>query len=182
MKYWRACGAPRTAGLALAGALLVLAGRAEAQFMGRGMKFSGAIGLSAPIGDLDQRAGTGFGAALRTESDLGSEQWALRGDFSFDRFAGRAPVDSYQYFTVATNLVHRSNAKLYQFGGFGIYTAKTAIAADNTRAESAFGFQGGVGLNLRTTGPKTFVEVGITDVLTTGRSSVWFPVRFGIRM
>jgi hypothetical protein len=184
-----AYGATRTgsgeAGLALAGVLLLLtvsAGSAGAQFIGGGMKISGAIGMSAPIGDLDKRGGTGFGAAFRTESPIGAEDWTIRGDFAFDRFGGKAGVQSYQFFTVATNLVHRSNPKLYQFGGFGIYTAKTAIDANNTRAESAFGFQGGVGLNLTTTGLKTFLELGITDVLTTGQSSVWFPVRFGIRI
>jgi hypothetical protein len=39
-----------------------------------------------------------------------------------------------------------------------------------------------MGFNLTTTGLKTFLEFGITDVLTTARSSVWFPVRFGIRI
>jgi hypothetical protein len=173
------------AGWAVAAALFALAtsaGGAQAQFMSRGTKFSGAIGISAPIGDLDKRAGTGFGGAVRTESPLGSEDWSVRADFSFDRFAGKAGVESYQFFTVATNLVHRSNARLYEFAGFGIYTMKTAIAANNNRSESAFGFQGGVGLNLSTKGLKTFVELGIADVLTTGRSSAWFPVRFGIRI
>jgi hypothetical protein len=163
-------------------ALAIGAGEAQAQFIGSGMRVSGAIGLSAPIGDLDKRGGTGFGAAIRTESQLGSDNWSLRGDFSFDRFGGKGGVNSYQFFTVATNLVHRSNPKLYQFGGFGIYTAQTAVSADNSRSESAFGFQGGMGFNLTTTGLKTFLEFGITDVLTTARSSVWFPVRFGIRI
>ena len=169
----------------VAGVFLVLAlgGRnTGAQFIGPGLRISAALGISAPVGDLDRRGGTGFGASFRTEYPIGSEDWALRGDFSFDRFAGKAGVDSYQFFTVATNIVHKSNPKLYEFGGFGIYTAKTAFGPGDSSAESAFGFQGGVGYNLSRTGLRTFVEFGITDVLTTGRSSVWFPVRFGIRI
>ena len=161
--------------------LALSAGVAHAQRRS-GLKFSGAIGLSAPIGDLDKRGSTGFGAAIRTESQLDADIWSLRGDFSFDRFGGKDGVDSYQYFTVATNLVHHTNVRLYQFGGFGIYTAKTAVDAVNNRSESAFGLQGGIGLNLDTKSLKSFVEFGITDVLTTGRSSVWFPVRVGIRL
>jgi hypothetical protein len=81
---------------------------------------------------------------------------------------------------------------VYQYGGVGFYQAKTVSSPEQgcsnclgngsqARSESDFGFQGGVGLNFGKV-TKTFLEIGVVDVLTTGRSSVWFPVRFGIRL
>lgn len=175
MYFFRAVGA----------VLLVAAALSPAR--AQGISVAGAVNL--PIGNLGDASDVGFGAALRSESPLSSGSWGFRADFTFDRFGAKGAVDNYQYFTLATNLVHHSNARFYQYGGFGLYNAKTVgksggvgLTPASSVTEQAFGFQGGVGLSLDLLGPKGFMEVGIVDVLTSGRSSVWFPLRVGIRL
>ena len=164
----------------------------RAQF-GRG-GFSAAAGLSAPIGDLDKDAQTGFGIAVRTESGGGDSPWGFRGGLTFDRFGGKAAlgIDNLQFVTFPLDVVHNTNRKLYQFVGVGLYQAKTVYTPDpqfaGTRnnasayTENDLGFQGGVGFNFGGKGARTFLEFEVVDVLTSGRSSVWFPVRCGIRL
>jgi len=153
----------------------------------QGISVAGALNL--PIGNLGEMSDVGFGVALRSESQLSSVLWGFRADFTFDRFGAKGAVDNFQYFTIATNLVHHSNTKFYQYGGLGLYNAKSVgkstgvgLTPANSATEQAFGFQGGVGVSLDVLGPKGFMEVGMVSVLTSGRNSVWFPIRFGIRL
>lgn len=180
-------------GIALA-IMLLAAPAARAQFGRGGFGFSVAAGVSAPIGDLDKDAQTGFGIAVRTESGAGDSPWGFRGGLTFDRFGGKAApgIDNLQFITFPLDVVHNTNKQLYQFVGVGLYQAKTVYVADpqfaGTRnstsafTENDFGFQGGVGYNFGKKGARTFVEFEVVDVLTSGRSSVWFPIRFGIRL
>lgn len=175
MRFFRSC----TIAIGVAAALST----AQAQ----GISVAGAVNL--PIGNLGEVSAVGFGVALRSESQLSGGLWGFRADFTFDRFSAKGAVDNYQYFTVATNLVHHSNAKFYQYVGLGLYNAKTVGKSTgvgptpaSSATEQAFGFQGGVGVSLDLLGPKGFMEVGIVDVLTSGRNSVWFPLRVGIRL
>jgi hypothetical protein len=149
--------------------------------------------VDVPISDLDTYGHTGFGIAVRTESPLGGPTWSLRSGVSYDRFGGKRSygVDHFEYLTFASELLHNTNTRTYQYAGVGIYQAKTVYPPEpggflglgngtQAQSESDFGFQGGVGLNFGKV-TKTFLEIGIVDVLTTGRSSVWFPLRYGIR-
>jgi hypothetical protein len=172
---------------------VVLAARpAQAQFMMVGFHLSASAGLNVPISDLDQDAYAGFGISVRNESPL-DPRWSLRNGLSYDRFGGkdRTGVDHLDYLALASDLVHHTNTRTYQFIGVGIYRVNTVFHPvtptfgnlgneSQVFGETDVGFQGGVGLNFGTV-TKTFLEVGIVDVLTTGRSSVWFPLRYGIR-
>jgi len=164
---------------------------AQAQFMMPRLHISAGVSADVPIGNLDTFANTGFGVAVRTESPLGGPEWGLRGGVSFDRMGGKdnTNVNYFEYLTFATELVHNTNPRTYQYAGVGIYQQKIVFEPVTTgfgfttsaESESDFGFQGGVGLNFGTT-VKTFLEIGVVDVLTTGKSSVWFPLRFGFRI
>lgn len=160
---------------------------APSQSCAQGLGIGLAGGVNLPVGDLGNNTDLGIGVSLRRESGSGSVGWGVRTDFGFDRFAGKGTVDNYQYIAFATNLVHHSNRELYQFGGLGLYQAKTVLKSagvglGNSYTETAFGLQGGVGLALPAISDKAFLEVGVVTVLTSGRSSSWFPVRFGFRI
>ncbi len=168
-------------------ALVAQAALAQRRGAGQGRQLSIAVGAGFGVGDLERQASSpGIGVALRTTTPLGASNWALRTDVAFDRFSGKGDVDNFQFFTFSSNLVHRTSAKLYQFGGLGMYTAKSVVKPANLRTETAFGLQGGVGLELgkgnETGVVHPFVEFGLTNVFTTGRTSVWFPVRAGLRL
>ncbi|HLA90088.1 MAG TPA: outer membrane beta-barrel protein [Gemmatimonadaceae bacterium] len=169
--------------LLLTGLLVTAAAQAQGRRMGmgRGMHLSAAVGANLPIGDLDRQAQTGFGIAIRSEMSESSGPWKVRGGIAFDMFSGKGAVDNYQYLSYFTlDLVHETSKTVYQYGGVGLYQSKTAVE-DEARSESDFGFQGGVGVNFGKD-RKTFLEFGLVDVITTGRTSVWFPVKIGIRL
>ncbi len=138
-------------------------------------------GLSLPVGDLGSGADLGLHFALRAEGAPASPGWSFRGDFGVDRYDGRRGVDSYSYLALAGNLVHRGrNAGFYQYGGFGVYNSQIAFANATDRSDTDLGVQAGVGTNLTRDG-RVFGEFGFTGVFTSGRSSLWFPVRVGLR-
>jgi len=146
------------------------------------VRFSAAAALALPIGDLGDAADIGFNLGLRGEGRLARPGWSLRGDLSWDHFGGKGFVDSYSYLGVAANLLHRSTgSKAYQFGGLGLYSAKTAFVDRLNTEETNVGMQLGVGLDFKPGDVNTFLEFGLTDVFTSGSSSLWFPLRFGIR-
>jgi hypothetical protein len=186
-RAWALLG--RAAAFAVVGAAMIaflafVPARGNAQGLGIGL----AGGLNLPVGDLGNSSDLGIGLSLRRESGSGSVGWGMRTDFSFDRFGAKGPsIDNYQYIGFTTNLVHHTNPQLYQFGGIGLFQAKTVmkragLGLGGSDTENAFGIQGGVGLSLPQISDKAFLEVGVVTVLTSGRSSSWFPVRFGFKL
>ncbi|MCX5763848.1 MAG: hypothetical protein NTU67_04355 [Gemmatimonadetes bacterium] len=153
----------------------------------QGMGFTLMGGANLAVGDLGNSSELGVGVSLRREAGGQSATWGYRTDFSFDRFATKGTVDNFQYVGFTTNLVHNSNRELYQYAGVGIFQAKTVpsstgLGAVNSYTESAFGLQGGVGLALPIISDNAFLDVGVVTVLTSGRTSSWFPIRFGFRI
>lgn len=145
------------------------------------IRFSGAAALALPVGDLGDAADVGFNLSFRGEGKLPSPNWFLRGDLSWDRFGGKGVVDSYSYLGIAANLVHRGSGRVYEFGGLGLYNSKTTFNDQLNHDDTNLGVNLGVGLDLNP-GPHTpFVEFGLTNVITSGSNSLWFPVRFGVR-
>jgi hypothetical protein len=146
------------------------------------INFSVVGGLSLPIGDLANSTELGLNLGFRGEGRRMATGWSLRGDVSYDRYSGRGTVDAYSYMALAGNLVHRStNARTYQFGGLGLYSSRVAFvtsASDNT--DTNLGVQMGLGADL-SKDQRVFGEFGLTSAFTSGRSSVWFPVRVGLR-
>jgi hypothetical protein len=162
--------------LAAAGMLSPVAGAAQAP-----VRLSVVGGLSLPVGDLGAGADLGFSLALRAEGAPVSPGWALRGDFSVDRYDGRRGVDSYSYLALAGNFVHRGrNPGFYQYAGLGVYNSQVAFANATDRSDTDLGVQAGLGTEL-TRDRRVFGEFGFTGVFTSGRSSLWFPVRVGLR-
>ena len=185
----------RFLGFLMVACALLTAATAQAQWM-RGTQFSGAVGLNLPLGELDKQARAGIDVAIRTLFTDPAQPWGVRNSLTFDRFGGKtvSGIDNYQFLGLLQfELVHSTNKKLYQYVGVGLYQFKATFHStsgppptigrgdDSSISEGDVGFQGGVGLNFGTT-TKTFLELGVVNVLTSGKSSSWFPLRFGIRI
>jgi len=163
-------------------ALCVLALRSTAVAAQTPVRFSVVGGLSLPVGDLGSNADLGFGLGLRGEGRTISPGWAFRGDLSWDHYDGRGGVSAYSYLAFAGNLVHHeAGGRLYEFGGLGIYNSRVAFTDALDRSDANLGVQMGLGLDLSSKVPNVFTEFGLTSAFTSGRSSVWFPVRLGVR-
>ena len=144
------------------------------------VQFALAGGLSLPAGDLGANADLGTSLDLRAEGRLRDPRWSLRGDLSWDRYDGHGFVNSYSYVALAGNLVHRERTNhLYEFGGLGVYNSRVEFVSSGTRSDTNLGMQAGLGLDLNTGIPRWFTEFGLSTAFTSGRSSVWFPVRVG---
>jgi hypothetical protein len=145
------------------------------------VQFSGAVGLVLPVGNLGDAVNVGFSLALRGEGKFGSSDWGFRGDLSYDQFGGKAPINSFSYPSAAGNVLHRSHdSRFYEFGGLGLYDWRVS-APGGSNSELDLGLQLGVGYDI-TPGPHAmFLEFGLTNAFTSGSSSLWFPLRFGIR-
>jgi len=146
------------------------------------VQFSVVGGMSLPAGDLAGGADLGFNLGVRAEGRPLSPGWALRGDLSWDRYDGRGGVDGYSYLALAGNLVHHeTGGRLYEFGGLGIYNSRTSYTNTFGTSDTNLGVQLGLGFALTRQAPNVFTEFGLTSAFTSGRSSVWFPVRLGLR-
>lgn len=146
---------------------------------------SATLSVALPMGTFDQFARTGFGVSLRHGIGDPDAPWSGRGTFGFTYFKGNATYDNIQFIETTFDIVHRSSAAFYQFGGLGLYNTRFTYASTtgpgNQRADQNFGLSGGVGVNYTWGDTKTFVEFAATTVFTGADNSAWFPVRFGIR-
>jgi hypothetical protein len=145
------------------------------------VRFSVVGGLSLPIGDLGNNTDLGLNLALRGEGRPVAPNWGVRGDVTYDHYAGHGTVDEYSYLAFAANLVHHeTRQRMYEFGGLGVYNSKVGFRNALDRSETSLGMQLGAGFEL-TADRRVFTEFGLTGAFTSGRSSVWFPVRVGLR-
>ena len=145
------------------------------------VRFSVVGGLSLPIGDLGNGTDLGLNLGVRGEGRPLSPGWAFRGDVSYDRYSGRGAVDEYTYLAFGANLVHHEpSLRFYEFGGLGVYSSRVAFNTAVNRSDTDLGVQMGAGFSL-THDNRVFTELGLTSAFTSGRSSVWFPVRVGFR-
>lgn len=176
--------------VAVTGATLATTGRADAQTPAATrrttvpapapIRFALAGGLSLPAGDLGADADLGIALGARAENRLPNPRWGMRGDLSWDRYDGHSAVNSFSYVALAGNLVHHgSSGRVYQFGGLGVYNSHLRYVNGADRSSTNLGVQAGVGVALSRGHPNWFTEFGLTSAFTSGRSSVWFPVRAG---
>lgn len=178
------------ASMTVASATLATTGRADAQApasrrtaapASTPVRFALAGGLSLPAGDLGADADLGVALGARAEGRLRDPRWGLRGDLSWDRYDGHSAVNAFSYVALAGNLVHYGSAgRVYQFGGLGVYNSHLRFVNGADRSNTSLGMQAGVGLALTRGSPRWFTEFGLTSAFTSGRSSVWFPVRAGL--
>jgi hypothetical protein len=166
----------------MAGAVAVaLCGSARAARAQTPVRFTVVGGLSLPIGDLGNGTDLGLNLGVRGEGRPLSPGWAFRGDVSYDRYAGRGAVDEYSYLAFGANLVHyEQSRRVYEFGGLGVYNSRVAFSSALDRSDTNLGVQMGAGFAL-TRDNRLFTEMGLTSAFTSGRSSIWFPVRVGFR-
>ncbi len=145
------------------------------------VRFSVVGGLSLPTGDLGNSSDLGLNIGVRGEGRPIAANWTIRGDVAYDRYEGRGAVNAYSYLSFAANLVHHERSgRVYEFGGLGFYNSRIRFDDSRQRSDVNLGVQMGVGFDI-TRDQRVFTELGLTGAFTSGRSSVWFPVRVGLR-
>ena len=155
----------------------------------QGLGFTLMGGAGVAVGDLGNSSALGIGVSLRREAGGQSAGWGYRTDVNVDRFSTTGAVEAYEYYGLTTNVVHHTTRELYQYAGVGIVQAKTVksrgtIGTGDVNDYLQLGqvLQGGVGLALPKISDKAFLDVGVVIAFTSGRTSSWFPIRFGFRI
>jgi hypothetical protein len=170
-------------------ALSLVALPAGAQFgLGIGGGQTPVVSVLAPTGSLADFATTGVGVGLRTSFSRADATWSSRMSFGIERFNGKKPVNSIQYFGTGFDVLHHSG-RWYQFGGFTFSTGRTSYdeSAPTTgrRASSGLdiGVTGGLGIQFGTAGDQVrpFLEAGYVNVFRDGGNDTWVPLRLGVR-
>ena len=160
-------------------ALLLSAERAHAQRAGV------AVGAAVPSGDFSNTSGTGIDAQLqlRTEPMIGP--LALRLEISYDHFAGKGGSASTTFSGQAISILGDFGTRFYWAAGPGYYQSNhtTQINGHNVVDQRSYlGAQAAVGMNIPVFRWEGFLELAGVRAFTPGRTLIYLPLRFGIRL
>lgn len=149
-------------------------------------------GLSVPMGNLGDGANSGFTVAGHAfYKPAGISAVRFRGDVAYDKWGvkdagGDADLRSLSFVANALyDFPSQSNVRPYLIGGLGAYNSKAIInlgqVTASTNSSTDLGLQVGGGLTFKLSGFDTFAEAKFVNVFTSGSSTTWLPITFGVR-
>jgi hypothetical protein len=161
-------------------ALLLSAGTAHAQ------RASIAVGAVMPTGDFANNAGTGLDVEFQARTEPLFGPVGLRIDIAYDHFAGKGgTVSGTTISTEAVSFIGNLSPMFYVAAGPGYYQSqiKTMILThDVTEQQQFLGVQAAVGMNFPVFRWEGFIEVSAARLFSPGVSTMYVPLRFGVRL
>jgi Outer membrane protein beta-barrel domain len=178
----------------LGAVLMATLGAAPA--MAQGAKFSLGGGLTLPLGDFGEGAGTGFHGLAAVSFQPGSSPVGIQVDAMYQRFGVEedpilGDVDAnFQLIQGTANAVYRfqssedTKIRPYIIGGVGLYNLKLTgdDAPDNLDSNTDFGINGGAGFDFVAGSVGLFVEGRFHNVFSDGESMNFIPITVGVRL
>ncbi len=153
--------------------------------------FSLGGGVTLPLGDFGDAAGTGFhglagvsfvpsGSPVGIQVDgmyqrLGADDELAFGDEDFQIIQGTANA-VYTFTTAEESTFHP-----YLIGGVGLYNIKLT-GDDAPDSETDFGINAGAGFDFRAGSIGLFIEGRFHNVFTEGESTNFIPITVGVRL
>ena len=159
----------------------------------QGAKFSVGGGLTLPLGDFGDAAGTGFHGLAAVGFQPANLPIGFQLDGMYQRFGVEdAPDDfdaNFQIIQGTVNAVYtfvtaeESTFHPYLIGGVGLYNAKATgdDVPDDLGSETDFGINAGAGFNFQAGAVGLFVEGRFHNVFTEDESTNFIPITLGIR-
>ena len=180
-------------GVVLGAVLMVSAGTAPA--FAQGAEFSLGGGLTMPLGDFGDVAGTGFHGLAAVSFVPSGFPVGIQIDGMFHRigmdddFIVGDDVNS-QVIQGTANAVYKfktseeTKIRPYLIGGVGLYSFK--LTGDDVEdpfgeAETDFGINGGAGFDFKFGSAGLFVEGRFHNVFSEGESTNFIPITVGLR-
>jgi hypothetical protein len=162
--------------------LLVSASTADAQ-LASPIRFNANAGAALPVGDLGNGLDLGFHVGAGLELRPAFSPVGLRFDGAFDRMGFEGGGGNLTIWSVTGNAVVSPMASpLYFIGGIGFYSTDVQVDTGvDFASETDFGFNLGAGLSVPLTGFSSFIEARWHNINTSGTSSQYIPIVFGIR-
>ena len=160
--------------------LVALPGALEAQ-----IGFLAGGGISSPLGDFADEAGTGYHLRAGFDGAIPTTPISVRIDGDYHRLAeADSGFESASVWAGAFSVVYRLpgvGIRPYLLGGIGKYRLKAGPAGMST-AVTDNGLHAGFGLNLGAIGFGGFVEIRYVQVNTAGDDTKYLPLTVGLRM
>ena len=167
---------------ALAGvALASLPFGAQAQLLKRGtaVQFGVAAGAAIPVSDLSDFADTGFNGTAMIGFSPTLIPLGVRIDGAYNQFGAKVTSGNLHIGSVTGNLVYKmpgATFSPYAIGGAGWYNSGgTGLTSSND-----FGWNVGAGISMPLSGFDTFIEARYNQVQTSGGSTKFVPIVFGV--
>ena len=170
---------------ALAGvALTSLPFEAHAQILkpGTAVHFGVAAGAAIPVSDLSDVANTGFNGTVMLGFTPTLIPLGVRIDGAYNQFSVKSALGggNLHVASVTGNLVYRmpgATFSPYAIGGAGWYNAG---ASGGGSSSNDFGWNIGGGISMPLSGFDTFIEARYNQVQTSGASTKFVPITFGV--
>jgi hypothetical protein len=168
---------------ALAGAALAsLPFGAQAQLLKRGtaVHFGVAAGAAIPVSDLSDVAKTGFNGTVALGFTPALIPLGVRIDGAYNQFGSKLATGNLHITSVTGNLVYKmpgATISPYAIGGAGWYNSGASGGGSST---NDFGWNIGAGISMPLSGFDTFVEARYNQVQTSGTSTKFVPIVFGV--
>lgn len=158
-------------------------------------KFSLGGGLTLPLGDFGDAAGTGWHglAAVSfqpTGSPVGIQVDGMFQRLSADDIVGVGDDVNFQIIQGTANAVYKfqsseeTKVRPYIIGGVGLYNFKETgdDVVGDPGSETDFGINGGAGFDFQTGSVALFVEGRFHNIFTEGSNTNFIPFTVGVRL
>ena len=172
--------------LAVAAAVLALglvpAAAAVAQMMSPSVHFGATGGVSIPLGDFSTGFQTGYLVSGLVEGRPGGFPVGLRGEVSYSGYTVKSGGFTNNILGFLGNAVvnfETPSSGAYLIGGLGIYHSSNSGLA-GAASSNDFGINGGGGFRWPLGGMSTFAEARVHFVSTSGSSTTFLPIVFGV--
>lgn len=142
-------------------------------------------GVTSPLGDLSDLAGTGYHAMVGLHLTISSWPVSIRGDGMLHRLgASEAEFDTSQVIGGALSAVYTLpgiSFRPYLLGGIGSYRTETGLVGE-TETFTDTGYHGGFGVELGSGAIQAFAEIRYAHVPTDRGTYRLVPVTIGLRL
>jgi hypothetical protein len=174
--------------LILCAALTTMASTARAQLVTAGNKpfsFGAAAGVSIPISDLSDFNNTGFDGTLILGINTPALPMSFRIEGAYDSFDDKGGNGNVHSTSLRGNMVFTfpsgSEVRPYIIGGVGLYnTGASNGAGFSSNSSNDFGVNVGGGFTIPLGSLNAFVEARYHRIATSGVSTQFIPIVFGV--
>jgi Outer membrane protein beta-barrel domain len=162
---------------------LPVAARAQVSTVVKPVQFGVAAGAALPLSDFSDVFSTGFNGTVILALNPQMIPLGIRVEGAYNQFGVKGGGGGNSHITSGTgNLVYQvpsTSVSPYLIGGIGLYNL--AVSSElGGGSENDFGWNIGGGIKLPLSGFDTFIEARYNQVQTSGTSTKFVPITFGI--
>ncbi len=147
---------------------------------GTAVHFGVAAGAAIPVSDFSNFAKTGFNGTVALGFTPALIPLGVRIDGAYNQFGPKLGTGNLHIASVTGNLVYKmpgATISPYAIGGAGWYNSG---ASGGGSSSNDFGWNIGGGISMPLSGFDTFIEARYNQVQTSGASTKFVPITFGV--